>query len=68
VAHAYHHIFPVIVDPEVAASTELIFKTKEPMTGHQKVSSILEQVKTYEITLKQGLQELKAVLEHAENA
>ena len=66
--HTYHHIFPVIVNPEIATSTELIFKAKEPMTGHQKVSSILEQVKTYEITLEQGLQELKAILEHAEDA
>ena len=63
-----HHVLPVIVNPEVAPAAELILEPKQPMTSHQEVPRVLEQVKADEVALQEGLQELEAVLEHAEDA
>jgi len=54
-AHADHHILPMVVDAEVATAAELIFKTHKAMASHQEVASILKEVETDQVTLEKRL-------------
>ena len=67
VRDAHHDVLPVVVDPQVATSHELVLQPQQPVTGHQEVPRILEQVEADQVACQQGLKQLKAVLEHAKD-